>query len=1246
MAGFNTAKVYSQLQLMGKPTGPNQYRGTPVGYNWKRRLDRELKAGRSWEDIAKRTKLPTEAVKNYSLKTNPNYGISQGGLANTPVIQKATDLGIGLGKAVAESAGAGGSYIGRGIGENIAELTGANKREQQASNRNIEDAGEMVREARKMLRRKKLDKNERQFFRKMEQSGLKEMLRASGVQMKRTTQTAERTDRSRGVGAALETASFAGVPGLGKAFQAGGKAGLLKALAATTAAGSAGNAGMTLRTDSDPELKDVAKDAAVGAAFGLGAAGLGAGLGAASRKTTQKTGLNIRQTLSPDRVFRERITTPLGAKVNKAAYNASLSDNPFIRAMAATGRGVGKNFGRPEDLRAASRQFRGAVEVAKLEGLSLNDLGKSLKADSKKKVWGTLNPTQAKKLDGKAPALSDLSPREQAYRNKLDIARNEDTLGNLERGFIDEKTAANPNYLRQDYGFNYDTGKFGKLPPDNTRKLLKQFTQRRDVSDEVLKQTITDPSMLVATKRAQSRQAWAHADFGSWLDGNGYAYAQGTKGMVKLPDSPLYGAAKGKFVPKSVANEFKGYQSSNEVLNSLNTLLTKYDQLAPRRAKKQALTVFNPAVRLGNRVSNYVFASMNGLNPVEFNNAYLKVGKEIAKKGPIYKEAVRLGLTGSDITKADFARNLSNYVDDPDILKKSGNWFQKTYSGADDKARIAAYMVHRKAGYPVDEAARLTQRGFQDYRSVGWFYDNAAKLPIIGNPFVRFAGDATRLAKNALVDHPLRSIGMLSTYATFNEIMSRKAGETPQDRGTREERFGAPGLPGTRLINKAVTGTDRNISLTTQTPMGEINVARFMPFYALNDVQNEASRFLPIQDTPFTGNKDEALLGVLNPSGLQDPILGQALQVLGDKDFRGKSIRDPDNVVYDAATNTKKYPDLPNKEKKANLYRFLANQNVPLGREADAIVAAMGKKVGPIGSKDKKDIYGKERNIQQAVARSMGIKVEQFGKEQAKKQRGLNDFFDGNVERVKKFVKDNPGLAQSYYQFNNPTRTRDTNTKTSKLITPERWKIVQADQSGKLFEFLKSEAKKQNKDSGKPVDPVFNMLDKQAKAVIALRSAASGDDIEIEERLRATSGWYRKFEQAEEQYFFKNAAFFDSQKKNGDAPKTNPRVKKYMGLYEKLYPKQSKLVQKYYELKGKDPDTARDFYKTYANRLSKDFSNYRDGRLRYINAKRNIEGFDPISKKAFNNVTFGYEEDEEKVSKSLYFKLKLYDKYR
>lgn len=916
---------------------------------------------------------------------------------------------------------------------------------------------------------------------------------------------------------------------------------------------------------------------------------------------TERGNLSLPQRLSPDRFISTRITRPVVEAIDRGISAAQTSSNPISRGFGRFFTGVSREAGRSPELLAQARSMRGGAEYGRLMQQRIDQIGAELTPESRTKVWATLDPQRAKEIGIKPVDLSELTPEELVYQEKLKEVTDFYTSGNLQRGFITREQAANGEYLKRGYSVFEDASQMKQSYSQARTGLLNQFKGRDKVSEELLEKTITDPGYLVGKKAAESHAAWAMSDYGSYLVDSGIAVQGGRAGYRQLPNSKLFGKAAGQWVPANIAEDFTGFEYNIGMLNAFNDVLNAYDSLKIRRAKKQLLTVFNPAVRLGNRISNQlVFANMNGINPVQFNKVYYQVDKMQKEGHQLYREAVEQGLTGTDITQADFVRRISDYVEDKNIAQRAIEWSQKSYSGADDKARIAAYTIHRSRGYSPAEAAAMTQRGFQDYKSVGFFYDMAAKTPVIGNAFVRFAGDAIRIAKNAAVDHPLRTAATLALWTQFTEMMSNLSDESEEDRATREGRFGAPKIPFT------------DISLTVQTPWGEINAARFLPFYALNDVENEAGRFLPIQGNPLTS------------SGWDDPLLGQVLQVMTDRDFRGRSIRDPNDVEFADGTSKYEFDQLSDEERRNNLLRFLFTNNAPIGREIDSLAASRNTELfGFIGDKDGADIYDKERSGWQALFRALGVKVEDFGAEKAEDTRQTQEYFDRVEETEAELANLSPGAQSAYRrltglynlreQVPNPFEPGTTRDKNAAVYDWSEQKWGEYMQYPELFDLMERRANREAQAGGAPLNPIFDSrLPRQFRYQLAQqRSIAPGDDLELQQRMYEDPLWdtYQvmldEYKRKAQEYFPEsdNEDFHDDKVRHQNAK----------------FPEKPPLWAAYLEARnrGEKPE--------WNDRLAAARTEWENAKLNWTNRERAARGLPPIPAEQWFNETFGYD---------------------
>ena len=955
---------------------------------------------------------------------------------------------------------------------------------------------------------------------------------------------------------------------------------------------------------------------------------------ASAPKFEERGRLSIPQLISPDRIIRENITRPGENLVNRAASAMQTGNSRIGRFFGRMGTGFSRELGIVPDLQTARMQLRGGIEKGKVDMQTIGELGGNMDKDQLADVWATIDTEQAAKM-GRVVDPASLTPEQQALRQKLVNIRDNTTAENMRRGLITKEQAANGEYLTRDYSVLYEPGsEIDKFERGFRTELLNQYKGRKLVSQEMIDSAITDPAYLVGKKQAQSEAAWAMQDYGNFLVKNGSVVDAAQPGYVQLPNTPLFGDAAGKFVPKNLAEDFTGFQYDMAMVSAFNDMISAYDRLGIRQAKKALLTVFNPAVRLGNQVTNRgIFSQLAGINPVQFNLAMQAAKKEVASNGQLYREAVEQGLTGVDITQAEFFTNrVAGAVDgDKNMIKKAFDWTKNSYSGADDQARIAAYMVKRQQGYDPVEAARQVQRGFQDYKSVGFFYDMAAKTPIIGNAFVRFAADSVRIAKNAALDHPLRTMGTIAAWSAFVNGMSVLSGESEvqgdnaaskafnlvtgksksEAQKERENRFGAPKLPFT------------DISTAVQTPFGEVNVARFMPWYQLNEIQGAGlERVMPIQ-SPFD-IKDGKF--ELNAQAMQDPLLGQLIQLGMDEDFRGKSIRDPN-------ANEDKYAMAPlsGEDQAKNVLRFLFNNNAP---EIDQTAAAYSTTGLPGSGVAKeatggKDIYGRERNIWQALARDMGFKIEQQGEEQRKDRTAIKAYMEDKAEIDKELEGMSPAAQEAwkrltgYYklreQVPNEFKPGEERDKKAAVYNfgEDKWKDYAA--HPELYELMVQKKQRENARNGKPIPPEFDARLGEAfrKQLIQNKMVAPGDDAELDQRMYSTPEW-DYYMQLKDAYKAEAAKYYpQSDKENFDDetvayddekfPDKPPILKAYSAEYKN-----------YLDGKREKPQ--------WSDQLTAAKEAYNKTTLDWTNKAREKRGLPAITWEVWNNPTFGFDE--------------------
>ena len=770
-------------------------------------------------------------------------------------------------------------------------------------------------------------------------------------------------------------------------------------------------------------------------------------------------------------------------------------------------------------------------------------------------------------------------------------------------------------------------GAMFEASPGIKRKDISKFT------DEVIAVLDKDPAKAILIRQEIALRNLALQESMDAYASRGFIKKFSPNDQYVQVTGKRFGKYDGQFMERTVYEELTNSRVfANQFAQSFSDMLTRYkgSTLGMTDAMlKSFKTSMSPGTILGNVMSNIVaFTPGAGTNPLtqaaDMIGAARKMSKGLADADVF--EARQLGVIGGDTGKQMIGQTPQNTA----LREQSKNIFRRVhsrlgefYGGIDDAAKLGLWTRLKKQGLSPQEAALEVAKFTQDYNNVGRAITLIADTPVMGKPFARFAPELVRIMKNNATRSPQGIVAGVGLLALINNRLSKASGESDEERKAREEAVGQTMIPGTAWINKLAGGPDRDISLNV--PMGDtaVNIARAVglnfPIEPGGDpTQALVESLIPVEiptrknaigETEFDPTK-------IVTSMTARPIVEQLL----DQNFMGKKVSDPSNTQYDSEGNVMKFEAPSAQQQRENRAKAAAVAYLPMGSEIDAFWSA---------AQGKPTVTGKTRTLPEAALRSIGIKTESNTPEDRKRRVDIQEYFEIDKEAENKFLRENKDLEQLYYSVNPKTKDRETGVKLSDQISPEKWTKVKSDTSGRLFEFMKSQALRKEKE-GQPADPVFKLpSEEQKNIVLDLRSRPTGDDIETEEILRATQPWYTNFEKAERDYYAKSSAFFESL---GLPDTQNQRAKDYANI---PYPEQSELVKNYYATKAQDAEAGKQFFKDNADALSEAFSSYKAERLKYINAKRKIEGFDPIDENTFNNVTFGYEDDERKVYNEL-----------
>lgn len=647
------------------------------------------------------------------------------------------------------------------------------------------------------------------------------------------------------------------------------------------------------------------------------------------------------------------------------------SNNPYVRAVGNSLRGFGANMGKNKEQVNRTLQFKGQEAYARQMAVDVQKYIYGLLGGNKKslvKVFNHLDP----ELATEGVAYEKLSSDEKEAVNVLKVISDYINDTNYKNGFISEQNwqkNRGGKYLARAYEpFEYPQELNSFIKRSGLKLQDDLYKARGDVTEWKKANALRDPAYLVAKRLQQTMFNDAVLKMSNSLKGTSDVSSVPAEGFVKLSDSKLYGDLAGQYIRKSVYEDIVGFFSTHKGLQSLLDTVDAYDKAGPRQAFKKVLTVYNPGTVFGNITSNPIFGWLNGIPPQKLLQNTKFANNQVENSGPLYRYLMKNGILGSDIFKKDMGEmssRIRSELNDQGLIGKINEIDQKvinSYGKVDDVAKIAAFKYWLDSGYSAEAAAERVSRGFQNYSMVGYLYHVGAKMPIIGNPFVRFKGDWMRMIKNAAIDHPFRLGATLIAWEAFTRIMSSVSGESEQDRKTREGRLGASRIPFT------------NISTSIQTPFGEINASRLLGSVSYNDINGNSmtgdlSDYSPIP-IPQKNQKTGKLYGFAN-----DPLLGPLASIGFDTDFRGKSISDPNENKYAGSLLTPI-------EKRINQAGFLKRSYTPaaVNQVEDIVKASAGKE----------DFYGRKLTPTQAFLRFIpGVKLETFGPQEAQKQRNF-----------------------------------------------------------------------------------------------------------------------------------------------------------------------------------------------------------------------------------------------------------------
>jgi hypothetical protein len=429
-----------------------------------------------------------------------------------------------------------------------------------------------------------------------------------------------------------------------------------------------------------------------------------------------------------------------------------------------------------------------------------------------------------------------------------------------------------------------------------------------------------------------------------------------------------YGDLTNKYVPLALYEELRGTTFANKFVSASYDALRMYDGLAVRQFFKKTKTLYNPTTRLGNITTNFAFAWLAGVDPFTMMKNRVKAKDSLDNYDDFAKDLAVAGVLGTDVITADLsqkkdAAGVVGFLEKVGLNKEIANkarevdkYMIESYGRTDDVAKISLYRsLIEDYGKSKEEALRTVGESMQNYATVGKAYQYFSKMPLIGNPFVKFSSDMARIVANGFAKRPLYMASFLGMMYGTARLLSNLSGEPEEEREARESRAFIPKIP--------LGFTD--IPLTWKVGKYEVNAARFIsPYYVYDagyrsNTIAELTKFAPIQ---LSYDNKVGIAADYAPV-MNDPFIAPLVQTyILDKDFRGLPIADPNGSKYTAQT-------VSESEATWNRYNYLGHSYAsPLwGYISNLYSAATGQG----------DLYGRRRDIPSAILNSV-IKVQEM----------------------------------------------------------------------------------------------------------------------------------------------------------------------------------------------------------------------------------------------------------------------------
>lgn len=887
----------------------------------------------------------------------------------------------------------------------------------------------------------------------------------------------------------------------------------------------------------------------------------------------------------------------------------------------------------------------------------LASLGDDGAAAAREKVYNAFETYNNGDTEQALSIIKSFTPEERAYFDnvrELNILRNNLNRSTMSRQTIDQ----------YDNGMHmprlFDTEAFSKefspedieayaASQDKTLDLnpAKRRKQLEDISEELRAQMLRDPAQASAIRTEIALHNQAISDYSANIGAiPGIVSDTNQRGFLQIPEQARYGELAGKWVRRDLAEpmlsgdlRFKtdAYKAVNTLLNSYqNTIFGKLEN-----GLRKGITTYNPGTRIGNRVANLSQGAMAGFNFPEMAVSQQHFMNVLRKGGD---EWTRLAQASGAIDNNQALSRFSGDVTEPTrgLLVGARKRLSQSYADVDTAAKVAMFKWQIQRGASPEQAARFVNRALPNIGNSGEVYSFFSKLPVVGTPFRAIQPEVLRALGSTVSRNTLPFLTAMATYTTLQNL---SWADVPDDeRKQIQERFGSGSTPfkglndffGSKGINTSAVlpsswsfnaagvpglqdlfGKDPD---TGERAVVDVDPRRLLGMYSINlggtspqdSLIDQISKASPA-NIPIGYDNGKVTFEPQNV--VSSRLFGPLAQTIIDRDFRGKSVQNPDATNIPLVDPTTGQPldirDNPQRAAEYLLRSYIPQLN-DLGNISDA-------------TQNKENFYGQNMDVPQSIARLFGLKGEEFTKGDLQKMNDTQRFFDDKANIDKQLEGMSPNEQQAWKRL---TGYDKLNAKEPNSFGGESWKKAAIynfsedkwkdyASNPRLYDLMVQKKQQDAARDGSPIQPEFDerLPASFRKQLIQNKMVAPGDDAELDQRMYSSPEWdyYQKLKDnytaaADKYYGTSDADFKDELVKNQDAK--FPSKPQLYAAYTAAY-------GKYADGIGAKPDF------TDAVKASKD--EYNKATFDWTNNARKARGLPAITWDVWNNPTFGFD---------------------